>query len=48
MILKATSTINFDKYSTAAVVQTLGFAFNLPTGGWSSDLAGLANNDHSR
>ncbi|MCY8914298.1 hypothetical protein MOE47_09360 [Bacillus atrophaeus] len=33
----------FDKYSTAAVVQTLGFALNLPTGGWSSYLAGLAN-----
>ncbi|WP_241483327.1 hypothetical protein [Bacillus siamensis] len=33
----------FDKYSTAAVVQTLGFALNLPTGGWSFYLARLAN-----
>ncbi|PAO69592.1 MULTISPECIES: hypothetical protein [Bacillus] len=33
----------FEKYSLAAVVQTLGFALNLPSGGWSSYLAGLAN-----
>ncbi|MEC0584773.1 hypothetical protein P8840_00830 [Bacillus spizizenii] len=33
----------FEKYSLAAVVQTLGFALNLPSGGWSSYLTGLAN-----